>query len=58
MNQDPILQKEMNKWENMNHDSFFQTAYEDREKLLLDEQAKPAHAREGGLEEGMEKGKI
>ncbi|MED3182553.1 Rpn family recombination-promoting nuclease/putative transposase [Bacillus thuringiensis] len=58
MNQDPILQKAMNKWENMSHDSSFRTAYEAREKLLLDEQAKLAHAREEGLEEGIEKGKI
>ncbi|MFK4415855.1 putative transposase/invertase (TIGR01784 family) [Bacillus sp. RC251] len=56
MNQDPILQKAMNKWENMSHDSSFRTAYEAREKLLLDEQAKLAHAREDGLEEGIEKG--
>jgi predicted transposase/invertase (TIGR01784 family) len=56
MNQDPILQKAMNKWENMSHDSSFRTAYEAREKLLLDEQAKLAHAREEGLEEGIEKG--
>ncbi len=58
MNQDPILQKAMNKWENMSHDSSFRTAYEAHEKLLLDEQAKLAHAREEGLEEGMEKGNI
>ncbi|MEH7038637.1 Rpn family recombination-promoting nuclease/putative transposase, partial [Bacillus pseudomycoides] len=56
MNQDPILQKAINKWENMSHDSSFRTAYEAREKLLLDEQAKLAHAREEGLEEGLEKG--
>jgi len=56
MNQDPILQKAMNKWENMSHDSSFRRAYEAREKLLLDEQAKLAHAREKGLEEGLEKG--
>ncbi|MEI4623959.1 Rpn family recombination-promoting nuclease/putative transposase, partial [Bacillus cereus] len=48
MNQDPILQKAMSKWENMSHDSSFRTAYEAREKLLLDEQAKLAHAREEG----------
>ncbi|WP_041488966.1 Rpn family recombination-promoting nuclease/putative transposase, partial [Bacillus pseudomycoides] len=30
MNQDPILQKAMNKWENMSHDSPFRTAYEAR----------------------------
>ncbi|KFM95133.1 Rpn family recombination-promoting nuclease/putative transposase [Bacillus clarus] len=57
MNQDPILQKAMNKWENMSHDSSFRTAYEAREKVLLDEQAKIAHAREEGLEEGLEKGR-
>ncbi|PEZ06887.1 ATPase [Bacillus sp. AFS018417] len=58
MNQDPILQKAISKWENMSHDSSFRTAYEAREKLLLDEQAKLAHAREEGLEEGLEKGKF
>lgn len=56
MNQDPILQKAMDKWENMSHDSSFRTVYEAREKVLLDEQAKIAHAREEGLEEGIEKG--
>ncbi|WP_242225032.1 Rpn family recombination-promoting nuclease/putative transposase [Bacillus cereus group sp. BfR-BA-01380] len=58
MNQDPILQKAITKWENMSHDSSFRTAYEAREKILLDEQAKIAHAREEGLEEGIEQGKI
>lgn len=52
MNQDPILQKAMNKWENMSHDSSFPLAYEAHEKLLLDEQAKLAHAREEGVEQG------
>lgn len=33
-----------NKWENMSHDSSFRTVYDAREKLLLDEQAKLAHA--------------
>ncbi|MEH7607349.1 Rpn family recombination-promoting nuclease/putative transposase, partial [Priestia megaterium] len=28
MNQDPILQKAMDKWENMSHDSSFRSAYE------------------------------
>ncbi len=42
----------MDKWETMSHDSSFRSAYEAREKLLLDEQAKLAHAREEGLEEG------
>lgn len=40
----------------MSRDSSFRIAYEAREKLLLDEQAKLAHAREEGLEEGIEKG--
>ncbi len=42
----------------MSHDSSFRRAYEVREKLLLDEQAKLANAREEGLEEGIAKGKI
>ncbi len=42
----------MDKWKNMSHDSSFRSAYKAREKLLLDEQAKLAHAREEGLEEG------
>lgn len=52
MNQDPILQKAMDKWENMSHDSSFRLAYEAREKLLLDEQAKLAHAEQEGMEKG------
>ena len=52
MNQDPILQKAMKKWENMSHDSSFRRAYEAREKLLLDEQAKLAHVGKEGIEEG------
>jgi predicted transposase/invertase (TIGR01784 family) len=52
MNQDPILQKAMNKWENMSYDSSFRCVYEAREKLLLDEQAKLAHARKEGIEKG------
>lgn len=51
MNQDPILRKAIDKWENMSHDSSFRLAYEAREKLSLDEQAKLAHAREEGREE-------
>ncbi|WP_242215295.1 Rpn family recombination-promoting nuclease/putative transposase [Bacillus cereus group sp. BfR-BA-01383] len=58
MNQDPILQKAINKWENMSHDSSFRIAYEDREKLLLDEQAKLAHAEQEGMEKGIEQGKM
>jgi predicted transposase/invertase (TIGR01784 family) len=56
MNQDPILQKAMNKWENMSHDSSFRAAYDAREKLLFDEQDKLIDAHEKGLEEGLEKG--
>ena len=58
INQDPILQKAINKWENMSHDSSFRTAYEAREKLLLDEQAKLAHAEQEGMEKGIEQGKM
>ncbi len=49
-------EEKVNPRENMSHDSSFRTAYEAREKLLLDEQAKIAHAREEGLEEGLERG--
>ncbi|MBG0972371.1 ATPase, partial [Bacillus sp. SRB3LM] len=45
-------------WENMSQSSSFRLAYEAREKVLFDEQAKLAHAREVGIEEGMEKGKV
>ncbi|KAB2427386.1 Rpn family recombination-promoting nuclease/putative transposase [Bacillus thuringiensis] len=62
MNQDPILQKAMNKWERMSQDSSFRQAYEAREKVLMDEAAKFAHARnEGkkeGIQEGVQQGKI
>src|SRR6478736_2035158 len=51
-------EEKVNQWENMSHYSSFRSAYEAREKLLLDEQAKLAHAREEGLEEGVEKGKL
>ncbi|OUB06003.1 hypothetical protein BK709_15560 [Bacillus thuringiensis serovar shandongiensis] len=47
MNQDPILQRAINKWENMSHDSSFRTAYEAREEGL-----------EKGREEGIEQGEI
>jgi len=52
MNQDPILQKAMNKWERMSQDSSFRQAYEAREKALMDEAAKFAHARNEGIQEG------
>ena len=58
MKQDPMLQKAIHKWENMSQSSSFRLAYEAREKVLFDEQAKLAHAREVGMEEeGIEKGK-
>ncbi len=56
MNQDPILQKAMDKWERMSQDSSFRQAYEAREKTLMDEAAKFAHAEQQGIKKGMEKG--
>ncbi|PFE01029.1 ATPase [Bacillus sp. AFS023182] len=56
MNQDPILQKAMNKWERMSQDSSFRQAYEAREKVLMDEAAKFAHARNEGKKEGIQEG--
>ena len=58
MNQDPILQKAINKWEHMSQDSSFRQAYEAREKALMDEAAKFAHARNEGKKEGIQQGKI
>lgn len=40
MNQDPILQKAINKWERMSQDSSFRQAYDAREKVLMDEAKK------------------
>ncbi|EKS8371552.1 PD-(D/E)XK nuclease family transposase, partial [Bacillus cereus] len=56
MKQDPMLQKAIHKWENMSQSSSFRLAYEAREKVLFDEQAKLAHAREVGKEEGLQEG--
>ena len=39
----------------MSHDSSFRTAYEAREKLLLDEQAKLAHTEQEGMEKALNK---
>ncbi|KAB2460918.1 Rpn family recombination-promoting nuclease/putative transposase [Bacillus sp. CH126_4D] len=58
MNQDPILQKALNKWERMSQDSSFRQAYEAREKALMDEAAKFAYAEQKGIEKGIEKGKM
>ncbi len=56
MNQDPILQKAMNKWERMSQDSSFRQAYEAREKALMDEAAGIAHAEQRGIEKGRKEG--
>ncbi|MGK3615645.1 Rpn family recombination-promoting nuclease/putative transposase [Bacillus cereus] len=56
MNQDPILQKAINKWERMSQDSSFRQAYDAREKVLMDEAAKFAHAETEGIKRGMERG--
>ncbi|QWI78243.1 Rpn family recombination-promoting nuclease/putative transposase (plasmid) [Bacillus mycoides] len=56
MNRDPILQKAMNKWERMSQDSSFRQAYEAREKALMDEAAKFAHAEQQGIKKGIEQG--
>ncbi|MEB9504484.1 Rpn family recombination-promoting nuclease/putative transposase [Bacillus anthracis] len=56
MNQDPILQKAINKWERMSQDSSFRQAYDAREKVLMDEAAKFAHAETEGMKRGMKKG--
>ncbi|MCZ6944215.1 Rpn family recombination-promoting nuclease/putative transposase [Bacillus mycoides] len=56
MNRDPILQKAMNKWERMSQDSSFRQAYEAREKALMDEAAKFAHAEQKGIKKGIEQG--
>ncbi|EOO19820.1 hypothetical protein IG9_00880 [Bacillus cereus HuA2-9] len=56
MNRDPILQKAMNKWERMSQDSSFRQAYEAREKALMDEVAKFAHAEQQGIKKGIEQG--
>lgn len=56
MNRDPILQKAINKWERMSQDSSFRQAYDAREKVLMDEAAKFAHAEQEGIKRGMERG--
>ncbi|PEA27942.1 hypothetical protein CN923_13090 [Bacillus cereus] len=56
MNRDPILQKAINKWERMSQDSSFRQAYDAREKVLMDEAAKFAHAETEGMEKGLAKG--
>ncbi|MDC2867939.1 Rpn family recombination-promoting nuclease/putative transposase [Bacillus sp. BP-3] len=58
MNQDPILQKAMDKWERMSQDSSFRKEYEAREKALMDEAAGIAHALNKGREQGLQEGKL
>lgn len=58
MNQDPILQKAMNKWEHMSQDASFRQAYEAREKILMDEAAGIARALNIGREQGLQEGKL
>ncbi|MFZ7807492.1 Rpn family recombination-promoting nuclease/putative transposase [Bacillus thuringiensis] len=52
MNQDPILQKAMDKWEHMSQDASFRKEYEAREKALMDEAASIAHALNKGIQQG------
>ncbi|TKI31117.1 ATPase, partial [Bacillus mycoides] len=47
-----------NKWERMSQDSSFRQAYEAREKALMDEAAKFAHAEQQGIKKGREEGKL
>ncbi len=56
MNRDPILQKALHKWERMSQDSSFRQAYDAKEKVLMDEAAKFAHAETEGIKRGMEQG--
>lgn len=58
MDQDPILQKAMDKWEHMSQDASFRQAYEAREKILMDEAAGIAHALNKGREQGVQEGKL
>ncbi|HDR3902773.1 MULTISPECIES: Rpn family recombination-promoting nuclease/putative transposase [Bacillus] len=52
MNQDPILQKAMDKWGHMSQDASFRKEYEAREKALMDEAAGIAHALNKGIQQG------
>ena len=51
MNQDPILQKAINKWERMSQDSSFRQAYDAREKVLMDEAKNSPMQRQKELKE-------
>ncbi|PEF61962.1 hypothetical protein CON35_22630 [Bacillus cereus] len=56
MEQDETLQQAIQKWENMSHNQQFRREYEAREKILLDEKAAVAHAKNIGKQEGLEQG--
>jgi predicted transposase/invertase (TIGR01784 family) len=43
-------------WERMSQDSSFRQAYDAREKVLMDEAAKFAHAETEGIKKGIEQG--
>lgn len=45
-----------NKWEHIIQDASFRQAYEEREKILMDEAAGVAHALNKGREEGIQEG--
>lgn len=54
--QDKTLQQAIQKWDNMSHNQQFRREYEAREKVLLDEKAAVAHAKNVGKEEGIKQG--
>ncbi|HHL0974708.1 TPA: Rpn family recombination-promoting nuclease/putative transposase [Bacillus cereus] len=56
MEQDKTLQQAIQKWDNMSHNQQFRREYEAREKVLLDEKAAVAHAKNVGKEEGIKQG--
>lgn len=49
MNQDPPLQKAMNKWERMSQGSSFRQVYEASEKVLMDKATMFAYAHNEGM---------
>lgn len=56
MEQDETLQQAIQKWDNMSHNQKFRREYEAREKILLDEKAAVAHAKNVGKQEGIKEG--
>ncbi|MCQ6344105.1 Rpn family recombination-promoting nuclease/putative transposase [Bacillus cereus] len=57
MEQDETLQQAIQKWDNMSHNQQFRREYEAREKILLDEKAAVAHAKQKGIEKGLKRGR-